>query len=60
MRTDIKILYMSGYSDEAIVRHGVLQPGIALLQKPFTPDVLRRRVAEVMRPAPNVSHKTGA
>ena len=60
MRTDIKILYMSGYSDEAIVRHGVLQPGIALLQKPFTPDVLKRKVAEVMYPAPNVSHKTGA
>ena len=47
-RPDIKVLYLSGYTDEAIVRHGVLEPGIAFLQKPFTADVLARKVREVL------------
>jgi len=59
VRADIKILYMSGYSDEAIVRHGILQPGIALLQKPFTPDLLKQKVAEVLAAAPNARRETG-
>jgi len=50
LRPDIKILYMSGYTDEAIARHGVLEAGIALLQKPFTPDVLKRKVVEALHP----------
>jgi DNA-binding response OmpR family regulator len=44
----IRVLYMSGYPDDEISRHGVLEPGIALLQKPFTPDELRRRVGEML------------
>ncbi len=52
LRPDIKVLYMSGYTDEAIVRHGVLEAGIALLQKPFTPDVLKRKVLEALHPSP--------
>jgi two-component system cell cycle sensor histidine kinase/response regulator CckA len=40
---------MSGYADDAISRHGVLDPGIAFLQKPFRRDDLTRRVAEILQ-----------
>ncbi len=43
-----KVLYMSGYTDNAIAQHGVLEDGLAFLQKPFTPDVLGRRVRQVL------------
>ena len=48
IRPNIKVLYMSGYTDEAITQHGILDPGIAFLQKPFTPDAFLRRVREVL------------
>jgi two-component system cell cycle sensor histidine kinase/response regulator CckA len=44
----LEVLYLSGYTDEAIAHHGVLQAGIELLHKPFTPDALARRVREVL------------
>ncbi len=47
-RPELKVLYMSGYTDDAIVRHGVLQAGIAYLQKPFAPDALVRKVREAL------------
>ena len=48
VRPGMKVLYISGYSDEAIARHGVLDPGTAFLQKPFTPDRLASKVREVL------------
>jgi PAS domain S-box-containing protein len=47
-RPDVKVLYMSGYTDDAISHHGVLDPGTALLQKPFSPAALARKVREVL------------
>jgi nitrogen-specific signal transduction histidine kinase/CheY-like chemotaxis protein len=48
VRPEIKILCMSGYTDDAVVRHGALDAGIAFIQKPFTPDTLARKVREVL------------
>ena len=45
---EIRVLFMSGYTDDAVVRSGLLEPGRAFLQKPFTPVVLLRKVREVL------------
>jgi PAS domain S-box-containing protein len=45
---DIKVLYMSGYTDSAIVHHGVLEEGSNYLQKPFTPNTLACKVRQVL------------
>jgi nitrogen-specific signal transduction histidine kinase len=44
----LKVLFMSGYTEDAIVHHGVLEPGIAFLQKPFTLTALEKKLHEVM------------
>jgi CheY-like chemotaxis protein len=47
-RPSVKVLYMSGYTDHPMVRRGVVNAGVAFLQKPFTPTVLVSRVREVL------------
>ena len=45
---DLKILFTSGYTDDAIAQHGVLEPGVAFLPKPYTPATLARKVREML------------
>ena len=47
-RPETRVLYMSGYTNRGIVNQGVLDGDIAFLEKPFTPDSLAQKVAEVL------------
>jgi CheY-like chemotaxis protein len=44
----LKVIFMSGYTEDAIVHHGVLDPGVAFIHKPFTSDALGRKIREVL------------
>jgi two-component system cell cycle sensor histidine kinase/response regulator CckA len=48
VRPQMKVLYMSGYSDDAVMGYGVIDPAVAFLQKPITPETLARKVREVL------------
>jgi PAS domain S-box-containing protein len=49
MRPEVKVIYMSGYTDDAIVRHGVLEAGVSFVQKPFAPTTLAQKVRDVLK-----------
>ena len=58
-RPGIKVLFTSGYTDDAIVRHGVLEPGIAFIQKPYRPRAIARKIREVLgEPSTKASNHT--
>ncbi len=44
----MKVLYVSGYTDDAVVRHGIVQDDAGYLQKPFTPHMLATKVREAL------------
>jgi DNA-binding NtrC family response regulator len=44
----LKVIYMSGYTDDAIVHHGVLDPGINFLHRPFSSETLGQKIREVL------------
>ena len=51
---DVPVLYMSGYTDDAIVRRGVVHDAVSFLQKPFTPSTLAQKVRDILeKPLPN-------
>jgi len=48
-RKGLKVLFMSGYTESAIVHHGVMDPGVDFLPKPFTGDTLARKLGEMLK-----------
>ena len=47
-RPALRVIYMSGYTEDAIVQHGVIKSGIAFLNKPFTSEALGDKIREVL------------
>jgi DNA-binding NtrC family response regulator len=48
LRPGLKVLCMSGYTDDSIIRHGVRETGFAFMQKPVTPSLLATKLREVL------------
>jgi hypothetical protein len=48
VRPEIRVLYMSGYTDQAVVHHGILESDAVLLQKPFTLNALALKLREIL------------
>lgn len=56
LRSDLKILYMSAYTEDAAINIGVLSPGTEFIEKPFSPDELAAKVRQVLGRKPNAHH----
>jgi FixJ family two-component response regulator len=48
LQPSLKVLYISGYTDDMLAHHGVLESNVFLLQKPFAPDELAKKLREVL------------
>lgn len=48
LRPGVKVIFTSGYTDDAIARQGLLDPNIAFIQKPYRPKALARKIREVL------------
>jgi PAS domain S-box-containing protein len=59
-RPGLKVIYMSGYLEDTIVRHGVLRPGIAFLRKPFSAETLGRKIREMFDQGVSLDPDAGA
>jgi YesN/AraC family two-component response regulator len=55
----VKTLFMSGYTDDSILRHGILDDGVAFVSKPLSHDVLGRKLREVLGARPRASTSVG-
>jgi PAS domain S-box-containing protein len=58
LRPDMKVLFMSGYTDDAILHHGVLSSGVSFIQKPLTPGPLISKLREVLDSSKNIAIST--
>ncbi len=52
LRPGLRVLYMSGYTDDVIARQGILEPGLRLLPKPFSVELLLSAVSAALREEP--------
>jgi CheY-like chemotaxis protein len=52
LRAEVKVLFMSGYTDDAVIQHAILEHGAAFLQKPFSPAALLNKVYAVLHEMP--------
>ncbi|MBM2811788.1 MAG: multi-sensor hybrid histidine kinase [Chloroflexi bacterium] len=55
LRPELRVIYMSGYTSDTVIRHGVLEQGLRYLEKPFTPEELTRMVRQTVDEAPGAT-----